>query len=372
MDRVPIGNLARHLARILASRLAWRRRPSAFLYDEIVRRRVWACADPGAFARPLPRFPGVEGVVLMEDRHPQFFLSFREFAPAAPTGLNRHGPLHHWETQQDLKELVGALQAQGIRVAIGVWNYGGWWPLPPSPWVRAHPELRRVSGSSDLEPFVRIQPDGIAYAEYVGRQYERLRAAFGFDGLMLGDGFCGYGSFMTPDRGADREDTIPRWTEFYRTVASWVHRDGGVLLAYDRMGFSYEEAKRHGADYRALAERRAGRARLPVLSAGVGWILAHPPRGPLRARRLRVQSRLGPKRAAGHRGTGPLHGRTRRLHRTVDRAPRGDAPGSATRSTRWPTDGSSSGRTTSSPGGPVEDADGLGVLAPVPTTAPIG
>jgi len=309
VDRVPIGNLARHLGRILASRLAWRRQPSAFLYDEIVRRRVWACADPGAFARPLPRFPGVEGVVLMEDRHPQFFLSFREFAPAAPTGLNRHGPLHHWETQQDLKELVGALQAQGIRVAIGVWNYGGWWPLPPSPWVRAHPELRRVSGSSDLEPFVRIQPDGIAYAEYVGRQYERLRAAFGFDGLMLGDGFCGYGSFMTPDRGADREDTIPRWTEFYRTVASWAHRDGGVLLAYDRMGFPYEEARRHGADYRALAE-----AGLDVLvyqaypqAWGGYWLTHHGDRFGLNA----CASNLASVRSA-------LHGTAARVLYTVE------------------------------------------------------
>jgi len=253
VNRIPLTFLLRHLARVLESRLLWRRRPSPFAYDEVVHGPVWACADPGAFPRPLPALPGLEGVVLMEDRHPQFFLSFREFAPATPTGLNRHGPLHAWTTQQDLKELVGALRAQGMRVAIGCWNYGGWWPLPPSPWLRGHPELRRMPGSSDLNPFARIRPDGIEYADYIGRQYERLKSAFGFDGLMLGDGFCGFGSFMVPDRYNDREDAIPAWTEFYRTVASWVHREGDVLLAYDRMGFSYEEAKRHGADYRALA-----------------------------------------------------------------------------------------------------------------------
>ena len=251
--RTPIGFLARHVARIAAARLTGRKRPSTFVYDEVVRGTVWACADLGAFARPLPRLPGVEGVVLMEDRHPQFFLSFRDFAPAAPTGLNRHGPLQCLQTQQDLRELVAGLRGQGLRVAVGFWNYGGWWPLPPAPWLRRHRELHRMPESSDLDPFVRIQPEGIEYAEYIGRQYERLRQTFGFDGLMLGDGFCGYGSFMLPDLYADRVDAVPRWTEFYREVASWVHRSGGVLLAYDRMGFGYEEARRHGADYRALA-----------------------------------------------------------------------------------------------------------------------
>jgi hypothetical protein len=254
VDRAPLGALARHLALVIVSRLSWRRQPPVLPYDEVVRGSAWACTDPGAFPRPLPPLPGVEGVVIMEDRHPQFFLSFQEFAQDAPTGLNRHGPLDDWRTQRDLRELVSGLQAQGIRVAIGFWNYGAWWPLPASPWLRAHPELRRVSGSSDLDPFVRIHPEGITYAEYIARQYERLRAAFGFDGLMLGDGFCGYGSFVAPDRHADREDSIPRWTEFYRTIAARVHRDGGLLLAYDRMGFPYAEARRHGADYRALAE----------------------------------------------------------------------------------------------------------------------
>jgi hypothetical protein len=252
--RIPIGILARHIARITIARLSWRRAPSPFAYDDVIRGTVWACADVGGFARPLPRFPGVEGVVLMEDRHPQFFLSFREFAPEAPTGLDRHGPLNNWRTQQDLRDLVRGLRAQGMRVAIGFWNYGGWWPLPRAPWLRAHPELRRLPGSSDLDPFVRIHPEGIEYAEYIGRQYARLREAFGFDGLMLGDGFCGYSSFMLPDRFADRADAIPRWTDFYRTVAAWVHRSGGVLLAYDLMGFPYGDAKMHGVDYRALAD----------------------------------------------------------------------------------------------------------------------
>lgn len=93
----------------------------------------------------------------------------------------------------------------------------------------------------------------MSYAEYIGCQYERLRGAFGFDGLMLGDGFCGFGSFVAPDLHADREDTIPQWTQFYRTVATRVHAAGGVLVAYDYMGFPSRDARRHGVDYRAIA-----------------------------------------------------------------------------------------------------------------------
>ncbi|HLJ60597.1 MAG TPA: hypothetical protein VKZ50_12805 [bacterium] len=250
---IPIRALAGYLFRVAASRLRRQPRATELAYDQVVRGPVWACTDLGAFPRPLARLPGVEAVVLMEDRHPQFFLSFREYTPRADTGLDRHGPLHRWSTQRDLLELVGALHAQGIRVVIGCWNYGGWWPLPPSRWLRGHPELRRVPGSADLNPFVRLTREGVSYAEYIGCQYERLRAAFGFDGLMLGDGFCGFGSFVAPDLHSDRADTIPQWTEFYRTVATHVHASNGVLVAYDYMGFPPRDARRHGADYRALA-----------------------------------------------------------------------------------------------------------------------
>lgn len=189
----------------------------------------------------------------MEDRDPRFCLSFSKYEARRGADLNRHGPLHEWVTQEDLRTLVAQLQAQGLKVAIGFWNYGGWLFHRRPAWLRAHRELRHMTLSSQLYPFVRLRPEGITYAEYIGRQYARLRAAFGFDGLMLGDGFCGFASIWDPDRYANMADTIPEWTGFYRTIAEAVHSAGGLLLAYDQMGMSAEEARGHGIDYRALA-----------------------------------------------------------------------------------------------------------------------
>lgn len=205
----------------------------------------------------------------MEDRDPRFFLSFTRFDAGRPADLNRHGPCREWATQDDLRTLVMQLQAQGIKVAIGFWNYGGWLLHRRPPWVRAHPELRHMAYSSHLYPFVRLRPEGVTYAEYVGGQYERLREAFGFDGLMLGDGFCGFVSIWDPDLFGNLEVTIPEWTGFYHTVAQTVHGAGGILLAYDAMGMSASEALRHGADYRALA--RAGLDVLVYQSYPQAW-----------------------------------------------------------------------------------------------------
>jgi hypothetical protein len=135
--------------------------------------------------------------------------------------------------------------------------------------VRAHPELRHLPLSSQLYPFVRLRPEGITYAEYIGRQYRRMRQAFGFDGLMLGDGFCGFASIWDPDRYSDLAGTIPEWTAFYRTVAGAVHDAGGVLLAYDQMGMSAAEARGHGVDYGELA--RAGLDVLVYQSYPQAW-----------------------------------------------------------------------------------------------------
>lgn len=143
---IPIRALAGYLFRVAASRLRRQQRATELAYDQVVRGPVWACTDLGAFPRPPARLQGVEGVVVMEDRHPQFFLSFREYTPRAATGLNRHGPLHQWSTQRDLRNLVGTLHAQGVPVVIGFWNYGGWWPLPlpmAPPASRAPPRPRQ-------------------------------------------------------------------------------------------------------------------------------------------------------------------------------------------------------------------------------------
>jgi len=242
-----------HLVRALLRRASRRRLPAGFSASQVVRGRTWACTDLGAFSRPLPNLGGVEGVVIMEDRDPEFYLSFQDYAPGAVTRLNRHGPLRAWSTQQDLKELVAGLNAQGLKVAIGFWSYGGWWLHRKPRWLREHPELRRPPLSSHLYPFVRLHREGIEYAEYIARQYERLHTAFGFDGLMLGDGLCGFGSIWDPDLYRDKAPTIPQWTRLYATIAGTVHRTGGTLLAYDQMGFPYTEAREHGVDYRDLA-----------------------------------------------------------------------------------------------------------------------
>ncbi len=250
---MPITRLPYHLIRALLRRAVRRHRPSSLSLREVAGGRAWACVDLGAFPRPLPRLEGLEGVVVMEDRDPEFVLSFQGYEPARPANLDRHGPLRAWTTHEDLRTLVAQLRDHGIKVAVGFWNYGGWRFHHRPAWVRAHPELKHLPFSSQLYPFVRLRAEGVTYAEYIGRQYERVRQAFGFDGLMLGDGFCGFGSIWDPDLYDDREGTAAEWAAFYRTIAGAVHAGGGMLLAYDQMGMSAAEARRHGADYRALA-----------------------------------------------------------------------------------------------------------------------
>ncbi len=105
-----------------------------------------------------------------------------------------------------------------------------------------------------MSPFVRLESEGVEYAEYIARQYERIKTVFGFDGLILGDGLCGFGTIRNPDLYRDKEEAIPQWTRLSTTIAEIVHRSQGLLLAYDRMGFSYGEARNHGVDYRELAQ----------------------------------------------------------------------------------------------------------------------
>jgi hypothetical protein len=235
-------------------RLVRSHRPIGLSYAQVVHGRTWACADLGAFPRPLPVLRGLEGVVIMEDRDPEFFLAFDAYDSTAGTRLNRHGPLHAWSTQADLRDLVAHFHGQNIKVAIGFWNYGGWAFHKKARWLRSHRELAHVRWSSQLYPFVRLRPEGITYGEHIARQYVRLHAAFGFDGLMLGDGLCGFGSPWDPDLYRDQAHTVPQWTRFYGVISEAVHRAAGVLLAYDQMGLSVSEARDHGADYRALAD----------------------------------------------------------------------------------------------------------------------
>jgi hypothetical protein len=192
----------------------------------------------------------------MEDRFPEFFLSYEKFEPQKPTTLNRHGPLKWYSTQLDLKLLVDEFRTQGVKVIIGFWNYGGdEWNIKNRPvWLKNHPELQRIPESSDLEPFVVLKSEGISYAAYIASQYKKLQRDFGFDGLFLGDGFSGYRSFSEPFLYRDKTASATRWQELYQTIAQAVHESGGLLFAYDCMGLSYEEAKLHGADYRLFSQ----------------------------------------------------------------------------------------------------------------------
>jgi hypothetical protein len=247
-----LPRLPYHLFRAEWRRLFLRPVPRNLPYHDLVRGTTWACIDLGALPRPLPDLTGLQGVVIMEDRDPLFFLSFRAFDPGAETHLNRHGPLRGWSTEEDLRALVRDLHAQQVQAAIGFWNYGGWALHRKAPWLRAHPEVKRAPFTSHMNPFASLREGG-TYVEYIGAQYARLRAAFDFDGLMLGDGFCGFGSIWDPDWYRDEIGTIPAWTGLYATIAGAVHKAGGILLAYDAMGLPYEEARMHGADYRQLA-----------------------------------------------------------------------------------------------------------------------
>jgi len=256
--------------KILKAKLIRNVRRPHFDYDDVVRGEVWACTDLDAFPQPLPRLKGIRGIVIMEDRDPEFYLSFRHYQPWAETNLNRHGPLHKWHTQQDLKELVKALHEQKIKVAIGFWNYAGmaYGTLSQASFFRAHPEIVRTPGSSDMHPFTQLVKEGIAYSDYIAHQYQKLQETFHFDGLMFGDGFCGFRSY-NPNRYRDQEEAIPQWTEFYATIARTIHNAKGILLAYDCQGFSYSEAQRHGVDYKDLS--KAGLDMLVYQSYPQAW-----------------------------------------------------------------------------------------------------
>src|ERR1700737_1817509 len=68
-----------HLLKAVWRWMVRRYRPSPIPYAEVVNGPTWACVDLGAFPRPVRRLPGLEGVVIMEDRDPWFFLFFRRY-----------------------------------------------------------------------------------------------------------------------------------------------------------------------------------------------------------------------------------------------------------------------------------------------------
>lgn len=246
-----------------------------FPYAEIAADRLEtaACVDLGAFRKPLPDLGVIKTIVIMEDRLPEFFLSFWDYEPNKIVPLNRHGPAKDYITQKDLRLLIQELHNQKKKVIIGFWGYWGIDLIhKPTGWLRAHPELRsrRLDETDIGNPFVTLLPERITLTEYIARQYEKLHRVFGFDGLFLGDGLSGYRYVQNPARYRDKEKSCQQWAEFYRVIAEAVHKTGGKLWAYDCLGLNYQEARLHGADYRLLVE--AGLNVLVFQSYPTAWV----------------------------------------------------------------------------------------------------
>jgi len=215
-----------------------------------------ACVDLGAFRKPLPDYQEIETLVIMEDRQPKFFLSYDGYKPNEKVPLNRHGPYRHYILQKDLKELVIKLHQKKKKVLIGFWAFWSDGIRGPTAWLKKHPELKsRRSDEADIgNPFAVLSQEKIPFVSHIVAQYKKLQKDFQFDGLFLGDGLNGFRNFWDPNLYRDQIDKIPLMTEFYRVIAETIHKSGGELWTYDCRGFSYEEAKLHGTDYRLLSK----------------------------------------------------------------------------------------------------------------------
>lgn len=244
---------------IYARKLLWKiSKPQQANYNEVLADKLptLACTDLGAYYKDKPNnLKGINAVVIMEDRIPEFFLSYNNFEPNKDTGLNRHGPLKELKTQTDLKNIVSELHSQNIKVYFGFWCYRGTIFERNWSWLKNHPEVNALPWVySYFDPLVNLEKEKMSFAEYVGKQYEKLQKDFNFDGLFLGDGSNGYGRLTNIYDSENKAVTSPKWAEFYKTIAKKVHETGGKLLAYDILGFAPEQAKLHGADYKAEAE----------------------------------------------------------------------------------------------------------------------
>lgn len=282
-----------------------------------------SCLDLGAFD-PTQEDCGVGAfvarakgalswVVVMEDRQPDFFHGYARFEPDAPVPLNRHGPRDDAWRQRDLKRLVDAFHARGVKVLYGYW-------LHECAFVDdRHPELliRDATGAlwqdkaemnADFSPLRRMKADaendvaeGERYATWSVKRYAKLAADFGFDGLFLGDGGMGFrrhghdwkdlrhfdyhedwlaefradhlfdhheGCALLRDAPTDERArdvhahhwehwvsfNTERWTDYFRVMAEGVHATGGLLAAYNCMNYDPALARLHGVDYRGIAE----------------------------------------------------------------------------------------------------------------------
>ncbi len=236
-----------------------------------------ACTDLGAYnqiGKNNLKGKGINGVVIMEDRRPDFFITYNEFETNQDTTLNRHGPFKFLSTQTHLKELVKELHDQNIKVYFGFWGQL-FDPHKKSclSWIDKHPELWTMYNENnknfDLDPLVMLEPEKITFAQYVIRQFTKFKKDFNFDGLFLGDGLNGYRLFIDPKKYRDKEETKVKWTKFYKTLAHNLHKMDCRLLAYDCLGLAPEKAIKHGADY--FNQAQAGLDYLIVQTYPTAW-----------------------------------------------------------------------------------------------------
>ncbi|MEO9320163.1 MAG: hypothetical protein ABI361_05775 [Nitrososphaera sp.] len=191
---------------------------------------------------------GMDFVVMMEDRQPDFFLSYDGYRSDAYVRLNRHGPhdsSSYHPTQSDLRRFVRLLNDSGIEVMYGFWVHENRWV------ATRHPELlltdtgghkwHSSNFSYDFNPLLEFGQDdeyygvkrGDPFDHYVCRQYRRLSDDFGFTGLFVGDGGMGFRVFANETAGVNTFDySSASISKFIgsRFCQTGTHRKGDVCL----------------------------------------------------------------------------------------------------------------------------------------------
>ncbi len=222
----------------------------------------FACCDLGAFYKSrLNKITGIKSIVIMDDRRPDFILEYKKFKPQKNSGLNKHGPLKELSTHKDLKDLIKEIHNQDIKVYFGFWGVMTDGKHKFSKWTSAHLELltdykeiiQKNSGIQPINPLKKLKKEKLFFAEHICHQYQKIQRDFNFDGLFLGDELNGYRIFSDPYYTENWEDTIPLWTNFYKTLADCVHETGGKLLSYACLGMSPQNACLHGVNYKKEA-----------------------------------------------------------------------------------------------------------------------
>ena len=162
---------------------------------------------------------GVEFVVLMEDRQPDFFLKYDKYNGESFVRLNRHGPHNntYYPTQNDLKLFIQSFHDAGIGIHYGFWVHENRWI------DKRHPELLLTDSNgkrlhseyfiNDFNPLLKMENDPVygitkdeAFVDYICKQYSNLADDFMFDGLFLGDGGMGFRIFGDDSIGINRYD----------------------------------------------------------------------------------------------------------------------------------------------------------------------